>query len=212
MLHEFITANREEIIRRCRAKVATRSGPPPTRAEIDHGVPMFLDQLVDELRLGLPSNPDIRRTATQHGKDLRRQGFTVSQAVHDYGDVCQAVTEMAVELDAPISTDEFRMLNQCLDDAIASAVTQYGREHDEAMDEEPSSESERHRLLAELRNSIQTVGVALEAIKSGSVGIAGSTGKVLSLSLLAANNLVDRLFGEADAPRTIDAVTVRKRV
>jgi hypothetical protein len=41
MLHEFIAENREEIIRRCRAKVATRSIPPPTEVEIDHGVPVF---------------------------------------------------------------------------------------------------------------------------------------------------------------------------
>jgi hypothetical protein len=37
MLREFIAVNREEIIRRCRAKVASRSVPPPTEAEIDHG-------------------------------------------------------------------------------------------------------------------------------------------------------------------------------
>ena len=42
MLHEFIAVNREEIIRRCRAKVATRPVPPPTSAAIDHGVPTFL--------------------------------------------------------------------------------------------------------------------------------------------------------------------------
>ncbi|MBF8301110.1 MAG: hypothetical protein HW394_1480, partial [Acidobacteria bacterium] len=30
MLFEFITLYREDIIRRCRAKVATRSMPPPT--------------------------------------------------------------------------------------------------------------------------------------------------------------------------------------
>jgi hypothetical protein len=29
------------------AKVATRSVPPPTDMEIDHGVPVFLDQLID---------------------------------------------------------------------------------------------------------------------------------------------------------------------
>jgi hypothetical protein len=46
MLHEFITLNRVEIVRRCRAKVATSTVPPPTKAEIDHGVPLFLDQLV----------------------------------------------------------------------------------------------------------------------------------------------------------------------
>ena len=47
MLYEFIQIHREEIIKRCRAKVATRSVPPPTSVEIDHGVPLFLDQLVE---------------------------------------------------------------------------------------------------------------------------------------------------------------------
>ena len=97
MLHEFIAVNRDEIIRRCRAKVATRSVPPPTEAEIDHGVPLFLDQLVDALRLGLTSSPEIGQSAILHGHDLLLQGFTVSQVVHDYGDVCQAITELAVE-------------------------------------------------------------------------------------------------------------------
>jgi hypothetical protein len=98
MLHEFILTNRDEIIGRCRAKVATRSIPPPTDAEIDHGVPLFLEQLVDALRLGLSSSPEIGRSAVLHGHDLLRQGFTVSQVVHDYGDICQSITELAVEL------------------------------------------------------------------------------------------------------------------
>jgi hypothetical protein len=88
MLYEFIAVNREEIIRRCRAKVATRSVPPPTHAEIDHGVPVFLDQLTAALRLGQTTSPEISRSAVQHGHDLLLQGFTVSQVVHDYGDIC----------------------------------------------------------------------------------------------------------------------------
>ena len=102
LLHEFIAVNRAEIIRRCRAKVAARSMPPPTDREIDHGVPVFLDQLVNALRLGLSTSPEIGWTALQHGHDLLLQGFTVSQVVHDYGDVCQAITELAVQTDAPI--------------------------------------------------------------------------------------------------------------
>ena len=35
MLSEFISVNREEIIRRCRAKVATPSDPPPSAAHLD---------------------------------------------------------------------------------------------------------------------------------------------------------------------------------
>ena len=101
MLHEFIAFNREEIIRRCRAKVATRSVPPPTDVEIDHGVPVFLDQLIDGLRLGLTSSAEIGRSAVKHGHDLLLQGFTASQVVHDYGDVCQSITDLAVERTRP---------------------------------------------------------------------------------------------------------------
>ena len=154
MLHEFIAINRDEIIRRCRAKVAKRSVPPPTEAEIDHGVPVFLDQLTDALRLGLITTPEIGRSALQHGHDLLLQGFTVSQVVHDYGDVCQAVTDLAVEVNAPISADDFRTLNRCLDEAIAGAVTEYGREQNQStLDGETARGTERLGFLAhELRN------------------------------------------------------------
>ena len=107
MLYEFIEVNREEIIKRCRAKVSARSSPPPTRAEIDHGVPLFLDQLIKALQGGLLSSPEMSKSALQHGHDLLLQGFTVSQVVHDYGDVCQSITELAVETNAPISTEDF---------------------------------------------------------------------------------------------------------
>ena len=135
MLSEFIAINRDEITRRCRAKVTARSIPPPTAAEIDHGVPMFLEQLVGALRLGLSSSPDIGRSAVLHGHDLLLQGFTVSQVVHDYGDICQAITDLAVESNAPISTEDFRTLNRCLDEAIASAVTMYTRESQQSLSE-----------------------------------------------------------------------------
>ena len=43
------------------------------------------------------------------------------------GDICQAVTELALEQHAPITTEEFHTLNRCLDTAIAEAVTEHGR-------------------------------------------------------------------------------------
>jgi signal transduction histidine kinase len=198
MLHEFVTMNREEIIRRCRAKVATRSVPPPTEAEIDHGVPLFLEQLVDALRLGRSSSLDIGRSAVLHGHDLLLQGFTVSQVVHDYGDVCQSITELAMETNAPISTADFRLLNGCLDYAIAGAVTQYGRERDQSTIEgEHGRENERLGFFAhELRNLIHTAMIAFEVIKSGNVGAAGSTGTVLQGSLEGARDLIARSLAE----------------
>jgi hypothetical protein len=52
----------------------------------------------------------------------------VSQVVHDYGDLCQAITQLAVETNAPLSAEDFRTLSRCVDDAIACAVKEYGRE------------------------------------------------------------------------------------
>ena len=198
VLHEFIAANRDEIISRCRAKVSARSIPPPAEGGIDHGVPVFLDQLGDALRLGQITSPAISSSAIKHGHDLLRQGFTVSQVVHDYGDVCQAITELAVELNAPISTDDFRTLNRCLDDAIAGAVTEYGRERNQSgIDGESARGGERLGFFAhELRNLMNTSLMAFEVLKTGNVGVVGSTGTVLHRSLLAAHALITRSLAE----------------
>ena len=198
MLHEFISFNREEIIRRCRARVATRSVPPPTDPEFDHGVPVFLDQLMAALRLGLTSSPEIGRSAVKHGHDLLVQGFTVSQVVHDYGDVCQCITDLAVEQNAPISTDDFRTLNRCIDDAIAGAVTEFGREQNQStLEGETARGSERAGFLAhELRNLLNTAIMAFEVLKTGNVGVAGSTGTVLHRSLVGASALIRRSLAE----------------
>jgi signal transduction histidine kinase len=205
MLYEFITLNRDEIIRRCRAKVATRPIPTPTEAEIDHGVPLFLDQLVGVLRLGQSSSPEMVSSAVLHGSDLLRQGFTVSQVVHDYGDVCQSITELAQETNAPISTDDFRMLNACLDNAIADAVTQYGRERNQfTIDGGAVLENERLGFFThELRNLIHTAIIAFEVVKSGNVGVAGNTGGVLYRSLMGARDLIARSMAEVGLTRGV---------
>ena len=198
MLYEFIAVNRNEIIRRCRQKVAARSVPLPTKAEIDHGVPLFLEQLADTLRLGLVSSPEIGKSAIEHGHDLLLQGFTVSQVVHDYGDVCQSVTELAVESNAAISAEDFRTLNRCLDDAIAGAVTQYGGERNQSgIDGESARGNERLGFFAhEMRNLVNTAIMAFEVLKTGNVGVAGSTGTVLHRSLMASRALINRSLSE----------------
>jgi hypothetical protein len=118
--------------------------------------------------------------------------------VHDYGDVCQAITELAVELNAPISTDDFRTLNRCLDDAIAGAVTQYGRERNQSgIDGESARGSERLGFFAhEMRNLINTALMAFEVLRTGNVGVGGSTGSVLQRSLIASRALINSSLAE----------------
>jgi hypothetical protein len=73
---------------------------------------------------------EVGAAAAQHGRELLQHGFTVDQVVHDYGYLCQAITDLAFELDAPTEIDEFRTLNRCLDNAIAGAVTEYSYQRD----------------------------------------------------------------------------------
>jgi len=198
MLHEFIAANREQIIGICRAKWLTQTGPPHGLAETEHGVPLFLEQLVKALRPDDVPDGEIWSSALLHGDDLLLQGFTVSQVVHGYGDVCQAITSLALEQRAPITTEDFRMLNGCLDDAIAAAVTAHeGRRTPAGTDAAVDGANERLGFLAhELRNLTNTAIFAFEVLKTGNVGVAGSTGAILHRSLMGTRNLIDRSIAE----------------
>src|ERR1700758_4029455 len=96
MLHEFLAGHRDEIVKRCAADTAASVDARSAPTEVDHGAPIFLDQLIDELRFGRSPSGEIARMAVQHGHDRLQQGFTVAQLVHDYGCVGEAITELAV--------------------------------------------------------------------------------------------------------------------
>jgi signal transduction histidine kinase len=205
MLHEFISVNREELIASCRAKMAPASLPAPSEAEIECGIPLFLDQLVEALRSGR-ANVEIDRSARQHGLDLLAQGFTLSQVVHNYGDVCQAIAELAVETNASITADDFRTLHRCLCQAIAVAVTTYENERQAraSIKQQEASERSNERvgfLVHELRNLVNTATVAFEVLKIGDAGVSGSTGAVLQRSLLGLRDLIAHSLDEVRMTR-----------
>jgi hypothetical protein len=113
MLHEFLSTNREEIIARTREMVANRPAPRATQVELEKGIPLFLTQLIDMLKA--PSRElgtaEIGEGATRHGDEMRRMGFTVGQIVHDYGGLCQAITQLAVDSSTSIRSAEFKPTN-----------------------------------------------------------------------------------------------------
>jgi signal transduction histidine kinase len=198
MVHEFVTIYRDAIIARARAKLTARPWPSASTNELESGVPLFLTQLSQTLRheaTGTPfSSSAIGDAATRHGRDLLALGFTVSQVVHDYGDICQAVTEIAIEHAVPISTEEFHTLNRCLDTAIAEAVTEHARITAESRS---SREVEQAGQVAhETRDLLNTALFAFQALKRGTVAINGSTGAVLGRSLMGLRDLIDSTFAE----------------
>jgi signal transduction histidine kinase len=203
MLHEFITINRETIIARTREQVESRPWPSVSSRELEQGVPLFLTQLSETLRLEGTDAPfpdeTIASTAARHGAELLSAGFNVSQVVHDYGDICQAITQLAVEQKAPITVGEFHTLNRCLDTAIAEAVTEHAR-----ITAQTGSTEEVERLghsAHELRDSLNTALLAFHMLKHGTVAINGSTGEVLGRSLMGLRDLVDRTLSEVRLAR-----------
>jgi signal transduction histidine kinase len=197
MLHEFVTVHRDAIIKRAREKLTARPSPPSADA-LDNGVPIFLVQLSETLRAEAAAEPfsatAIGSAATNHGRDLLALGFTVSQVVHDYGDICQAVTELAIERRAPISTEEFHTLNRCLDTAIAEAVTEHARIT--AVSKSTEEIERLGQLTHDIRNVLDTALLAFGILKRGTVAINGSTGVVLGRSLMGLHDLVDSTMSD----------------
>ncbi|HEX8794308.1 MAG TPA: hypothetical protein VF765_25365 [Polyangiaceae bacterium] len=129
MLTQFIATHRDSIAQRARCLVQARPAPAPSEDELE-GLPIFIDQLSEQLlrREGMAAEagPDIGPTASRHGERLQRLGVSVSQVVHDYGSVCQAVMDVAQSEGTTIAVDEHKTLNLCLDEAISEAISRHG--------------------------------------------------------------------------------------
>lgn len=213
VLHEFLTLHRDDILARCIKAAAHRTSRLSSEADSLTGVDPFLDQIIATLRLeqtsqrsssaeisglsggGTPSQ--IGDTATLHGQNALGRGLTIEQVVRDYGDVCQAVTNLACELNAPIDVDEFRTFNRCIDNAIASAISAYALQDAENVERLNvlASNSRIGELVHELRNYLYVLTNAIGAIKSGKVGMSGATGAVLDRSLAGMRAVIDRSVG-----------------
>ena len=206
-LDAFILTNRQELIKRTQVKVAKRPSPHPKPKDVEDGVPLFLSQLVSSLRdeavrdpaqkaeADPPTNANIAASATTHGETLRKMGFTIDQVVHDYGDVCQAVTELAVEQNAAVTTAEFHTLNRCLDNAIAGAVTAWSTTRDKSF---AQGQGKRDLCRRELLSLVATATVSFDALRRGRVGSSGATATVVAQCLAEMLSLLDNPEWAAD--------------
>jgi hypothetical protein len=205
MMSGFLAVHRDELIARCAAKVAMRPMRQATDLQLRNGIPMFLAQLqrtleaeerheaIESLRISGPTGgragavSEMDTSATIHGRQLLELGFSVGQVVHDYGDLCQAITDLAFEVDAPFAVPEFRTLNRCLDNSIASAVTAFSAARDLSVAAEKQAEANGRLegLLHSLRSSLATATYAVAAMELGNLPVTGSTGSVLKRSLSA---------------------------
>jgi signal transduction histidine kinase len=215
MLRDFVAGNRDTILAQARERVVQRSGTPTTDEDRTRGLPVFLDQLREALRKATAhevlDHTEIQHSAHQHGHDLFHHGLSVDEVVHDYGDLCQVVTGLAVEQGVDIDVAEFRTLNLCLDDAIAGAVIAYSKEHDRVVSAEGT---ERLGVMAhEMRNALNAAILAFRCIKQGVVAPSGSTSAMLDRTFLRLQTLIDRSLADVRLEagmRNVERIAVRE--
>lgn len=224
VLYNFLLENEKDILALTEAKSRALAGLRPTSDQLKKGLPIFYNQVLgvllnqseaaekdvdkegmakaaaenDEpamaMAAGRPDDAAVAQSAGIHGTELLRLGYSLSHVVHAYGAMCQSITELAIKKNLIITAREFRDLNLCLDVAIAGAVTRYQSVRNT---QESSREVEHLGFLAhELRNALGTVNMAVELIKSGTVGFGGSTGQIFDRGLKRLDELIDRSLTE----------------
>ncbi len=203
MLHEFLEKYKNPILELAAQKTVGISENKPTTSELEKGLPVFYNNLIEVLKKDTSHKDSQTQVHTEdislsqaasHGRESYRLGYTVSQVIHGYGSICQAITEYAQEKKFSISPWEFHQLNLCLDIAIAHAVTQFA-----SITKQDTEKEELLRLgeLAhELRNALGSATLAHEMIIKGTVGGASKTSHILSRALSRMRDLIDRSLSE----------------
>jgi signal transduction histidine kinase len=183
MLSAFISANRADIIDRCRARVASRLAPGATDAELQLAVPMFYEYLLASL------TGSAHVTVPTPARDLL-SGLTVAHAVHDYVDLVQAIRDLSAERGLTFEARELRALDVCLDQAVAGVVTDFGRLS--STEDTERATRDLGFLSHELRNLVCTAALAFDTMREGAIGIDSSTGAVLQRCIARMAKLLDR--------------------
>jgi hypothetical protein len=168
MLHEFLLAEPDEILALCSNKILCLADSRSSRDEMERGLTVFYDELIEVLRTDTDESGEARNntiesvhrdSAERRGKESLKLGYSISQVVHGYGALCQAITEyIESNSSQTASPREFNRLNFCLDIAIAEAVTEFNRgQCENALQDEV----QRLGFLAhELRNALTSASLA----------------------------------------------------
>jgi signal transduction histidine kinase len=197
-MRRFITQHRALIERQSRDLLRERSMEKTTESELERGVPVFIDQLLETLGRersggGAPLDRAIVTTAAEHGSRLFARGFSMGQLVHGYGVLSEVVMELGEKQAVSFTTRDVEVLNRIIVLAIGGAVTEYQRRR---TDEAHGQHLERVGTLAhEMRNALSTATMSYEVIKRAA-GVGGRAADALDRSLLRMRDLVDRALTE----------------
>lgn len=198
MLAEFLASHRQQVIDRATARIVERVVTHGLDyEEAQNGLAHFLEDIIVALRTQTGRAGETRQPLTNekvpahHGGFRFREGLELDDVVHDYGDLCTAITQECEVAHVPVELDEYRILNLCIDEAIALAVTEFSRNHDARIDAE--STEQIGFIAHELRNALASATMAYDVMRREHLNLDGRTGDVVARAHSRLRRLVDEL-------------------
>ncbi|MDB4961238.1 MAG: Sensory box histidine kinase/response regulator [Myxococcales bacterium] len=195
-LHEVLHGRRNEVMLRWQGMVQGTIAPESMgTTELNNHLPGFVDEIVAALRddAGLPSIaqvPEDSTTASGHGEQRLRLGFSLDSVVREYGALRDAIVEEAREAGVVMTFAEMQSVFSSTITGIARAVSEYARQRDAELQRQ---HNEHVAFLAhELRNPLATATIALEMLHTkGFIPADQRTGVALTKSLVRMKELVE---------------------
>jgi signal transduction histidine kinase len=208
-LHDTLAAHRERVMRTWMMRVQGTITPEsmPAVELIDH-LPKFLDEVIAALRAQaggpvLTEDMEHSETASGHGEQRLRLGFSLDSVVREYGALRDAIVTTALEVGGPITFAELQCVFSSTISGIARAVSEYARQRDA---EQQRLHNEHIAFMAhELRNPLASAMTAHDLLhQQGLIPADSRAAGALTRSLLTMRELIDHALNVARSASGIE--------
>jgi len=211
-LHEALQTHRARVLQSWTAMVQGEIVPEAMpHIELVNHLPRFVDEVVAALRAeaGLPTSidpPEQTETASGHGEQRLRLGFSLDSVVREYGALRDAILATALEAGAEITFAELNCVFRSTITGIAQAVSEYARQRDA---EQQRQHNEHIAFIAhELRNPLGSALLAHEVLtEQGHLPKGSRAASALARGLTSMGELIDHSLSVA---RTASGVELRR--
>ncbi|WP_394846779.1 HAMP domain-containing histidine kinase [Pendulispora brunnea] len=196
-LHDFLKSERDTLVGRAVGKVRER-WPEQADEILAYHLRRFIEDVVAAIEQPAgpapsPTSLDIvKPVAAELGKETRRRGASIQALVASFGAVSDQLGELAGSRGLSFSAAEYRVFNQSVDSAIATALETYFRD-EQSRGLDPKTK-QIGQLAHELRNSLSTARMALAILKEGRLGAESRTGDIINRSHARMQALIEKVL------------------
>ena len=187
-LHEILAQRADEVMQRWQSKARGTPDSMPIVELLDH-LPQFLQEIISALRLDARASDEIS-TASEHGEQRLRLGFSLDAVVREYGVMRDAIIATAVDAGATLTYHELQIIHDCVITGIAHAVSQYTRQRDAEL---ARLANEHFAFIAhELRNPLSAATTAFGLLRDQGLLPESRTVGALERGLRRTSELIDQ--------------------